>query len=160
ANAFGLVPNATFGGIPNAPQLNIDFRFPYFGRNNVWIYMDNYSQISGPHNFKFGIYVEHSAVNEQDGTAFNGTLAFDRDPNNPTDTGCAFSNALTGNVDSYSESDGHPGGHMRNTRVEWYAQDNWRVTRRFTVDLGLRLYWLDPTYNALTAIAAFNPDTY
>src|SRR5262249_39017988 len=95
SNPFGLVPNATFGGIPNASQLNIDARFPYFGRNNVWVYMDNYSHIRGPHHFKLGVYVEHSAVNQQNGTSFNGTFAFDRDPNNPLDTGYAFANALT-----------------------------------------------------------------
>ena len=93
ANPYGLVPNATFGGIPNAAQLNIDARFPYFGRNNVWVYMDNYSWITGPHNLKFGVYVEHSAVNEANGTFFNGTFTFDRDPNNPLDTRYAFANA-------------------------------------------------------------------
>jgi len=160
SNPYGLIPNATFGGIPNAAQLNIDARFPYFGRNNVWIYMDNYSHIIGPHNMKFGIYVEHSAVNEANGTAFNGTFAFDRDPNNPLDTGYAFANALTGSVASYTESDGHPGGHTRNTRVEWYGQDNWRVTRRLTLEAGVRFYWLDPTLNAGNQTAVFDPSLY
>ena len=118
ANPYNVVPNATFGGIPNAGQLNIDARFPYFGRNNVWVYMDNYSWITGAHNLKFGVYVEHSAVNEANGTAFNGTFAFDRDPNNPLDTRYAFANALTGSVTNYSEATGHPGGHTRNNRVE------------------------------------------
>ena len=160
ANPYGLVPNATFGGIPNAAQLNIDARFPYFGRNNVWVYMDNYSWITGPHNLKFGVYVEHSAVNEANGTFFNGTFTFDRDPNNPLDTRYAFANALIGSVDAYIESTGHPGGHTRNNRTEWFAQDNWRATRRLTIDLGVRFYWLEPTYNAGTQTAAFNPGAY
>ena len=66
ANPYGLVPNATFGGIPNAAQLNIDARFPYFGRNNVWA-LWTISWITGPHHLKFGVYVEHSAVNEAAG---------------------------------------------------------------------------------------------
>jgi hypothetical protein len=160
ANPYGLVPNATFGGVPNAGQLNIDARFPYFGRNNVWVCADNYSWISGAHNLKFGIYFEYSAVNEANGTFFNGTFAFDRDPNNPLDTGYAFSNALLGSVDSYTESTGHPGGHTRNKRLEWYAQDNWRATRRLTIDFGLRFYLIIPTYNARTQYAAFNPTAY
>lgn len=160
ANALGVIPNATFGGIPSAPQLFIDSRFPYFGRNNVWIWMDNYSQVSGPHNLKFGVYIEKSAVNEVIGSAFNGTFAFDRDPNNPTDTGYAFSNALIGSVDNYKEANNLPAGHVRDNRIEWYAQDNWRVSRRFTVDMGVRFYWLDPAYNALNSTAAFNPSAY
>ncbi|MBV9034841.1 MAG: hypothetical protein JO182_10150, partial [Acidobacteriaceae bacterium] len=160
ANPYGVVPNATFGGIPNAAQLNIDARFPYFGRNNVWVYMDNYSWISGAHNLKFGVYVEHSAVNEANGTFFNGTFAFDRNPNNPLDTGYAFANALIGSVNSYTESNGHPGGHTRNNRTEWFAQDNWRATQRLTMDFGVRFYWLEPTYNVNTQTAAFNPGAY
>ncbi|HEV2687754.1 MAG TPA: hypothetical protein VGV35_04345, partial [Bryobacteraceae bacterium] len=138
----------------------IDARFPYFGRNNVWVYMDNFSWIHGAHNMKFGVYYEHSAVNEANGTSFNGTFTFDRDPLNPLDTGYAFANALIGSVGTYVESTGHPGGHTRNNRVEWYAQDNWRATPRLTIDVGLRLYWLEPTYNAGTQYAAFNPNAY
>jgi hypothetical protein len=160
ANPYNLVPNATFAGIPNAPQLNIDARFPYFGRNNLWVYMDNFSWIRGAHNMKFGGYYEHSAVNEANGTFFNGTFAFDRDPNNPLDTGYAFSNALLGSVDSYKESNGQPGGHVRNNRVEWFAQDNWRATRRLTIDVGLRFYWFEPGYNADNQTAVFDPGTY
>ena len=160
ANPDNVVPNATFGGISNAPALNIDARFPYFGRNNVWVFTDNYSQIVGPHNLKFGVYLEKSAVNESNGTSFNGTFAFDRDPNNPLDTGYAFSNALVGSVDSYTESNGHPGGHVHDLRVEWYAQDAWRVSRRFTIDAGIRFYWLRPSINAAGSTAAFDPSVY
>jgi hypothetical protein len=159
SNPLGVVPNATFGGIPNAGGLYIDPRFPYFGRNNVYVYMDNYSWVHGQHNMKFGVYFEHSAVNEANGTSFNGTFAFDTDPHNPLDTGYAFANAVLGSVDSYAESTGHPGGHVRDKRVEWYGQDNWRVTRRLTIDAGLRFYFLLPGYNA-TPYAAFDPSVY
>jgi hypothetical protein len=160
ANPYNVIPNATFGGIPNAAQLNIDARFPYFGRNNVWVFSDNYSQIAGAHNLKFGVYLEKSAVNESNGTSFNGTFAFDRDPNNPLDTGYAFANALTGAVASYTESDGQPAGHVHDLRVEWYAQDTWRVSRRVTIEAGLRLYWLRPSFNAYPRSAIFDPATY
>jgi hypothetical protein len=159
ANPLGVVPNATFGGTPNAGGLYIDPRFPYFGRNNVWVYMDNYSWVHGQHDMKFGVYFEYSAVNEANGTAFNGTFGFDTDPNNPLDTGYAFANAALGSVDSYAEATAHPGGHVRDKRVEWYGQDNWKATRRLTIDAGLRFYFLLPGYNA-TPYAAFNPNVY
>src|SRR5262249_41637212 len=103
SNPLDVVPNATFGGVPDAPQLNIDQRFPYFGTNNVWQVSDNYSAIRGSHNWKIGIYLDRSAKNAALATSFNGTFAFDRDANNPLDTGYAFSNALIGSVDSYAE---------------------------------------------------------
>ena len=160
SNPYGLVPNATFGGIPNAGGLNIDARFPYYGRNNVWEYMDNFSWIDGRHNMKFGVFFEHSAVNEANGESFNGTFSFNADANNPLDTGYAFANAVLGNVDSYAESTGIPGGHVRDKRVEWYAQDNWRATKRLTIDAGLRFYFLNPGYNAKVPYAAFDPSVY
>src|SRR5271165_364562 len=160
SNPYDVIPNATFGGISNAPQLFIDPRFPYFGRNNVWDYTDNYSQTIGAHGLKFGIFFEHSAVNESNSTSFNGTFGFDRNPNNPLDTGYAFSNALIGSVNSYAESNGHPGGHVHDYRVEWYAQDTWKVTQRFTVDAGVRFYWLRPSVNAFAPVAIFDPNIY
>jgi hypothetical protein len=160
SNPHGVVPNATFAGVPSAPQLNIDSRFPYFGVNDVWDYSDNYSQVSGSHNLKFGIYVEHSSKNSQLGTSFNGTFAFDRDPNNPLDTGYAFSNALIGSVNSYTESSEHPIVQSRNNNVEWYAQDSWKATRRLTLEAGARFYLIYPTINAGAQLAGFDPATY
>jgi hypothetical protein len=160
SNPYDFIPNATFGGVSDAPALSIDARFPYFGRNNVWVYTDNYSQISGAHRLKLGVYLEQSAVNEANGSSFNGTFGFDRDPNNPLDTGYAFSNALIGSVDSYTESNGHPGGHVHDLRLEWYAQDTWKATQRFTVDAGIRLYWFRPSFNAFGPTAVFDPSLY
>lgn len=160
SNPLGIVPNATFGGISSAPQLNIDQRFPYFGANTVWEYADNYSQVSGRHYLKFGFYIDHAAKNIQLATSYNGTIAFDNDANNPLNTGNAFSNALLGVVDSYAESNAHPVARARDTNVEWYAQDVWRVSRRLTIDAGVRFYWIDPTSSPGTKLAAFDPSLY
>ena len=160
SNPLGIIPNATFGGIPDAPQLNIDQRFPYFGANTVWEYSDNYSQVSGRHYLKFGVFVDHAAKNIQLATSYNGTIAFDTDANNPLDSGNAFANALLGVVDSYSESSAHPYARARDTSVEWFAQDSWKATRRLTLEAGVRFYWIDPTSSAGTMLAAFNPSLY
>jgi hypothetical protein len=160
ANPFNLIPNATFGGVPDAPQLNVDQRYPYFGANNVWQYSDNLSFIQGAHNLKFGFLLDQSRKNFQLASSFNGTFAFDRDANNPLDTGYAFSNALVGSVDSYTESTQHPAVHARDSSAEWYAQDTWRVTHNVVLDLGIRFYWINPTSSAGTQLAAIDFSTY
>jgi hypothetical protein len=160
ANPYGLVPNATFGGVSDAPQLNVDTRYPYFGANNVWQISDNYSLIKGQHNLKFGIYTDLSRKNFQLASTFNGLFAFDRDANNPLDSGYAFSNALIGSVDSYSESTRHPAVHARDTNIEWYAQDAWKVTHNLTIDAGARFYWIQPTSSAGDQLATFQPGVY
>ncbi|HLK69001.1 MAG TPA: carboxypeptidase-like regulatory domain-containing protein [Bryobacteraceae bacterium] len=160
SNPLQLIPNATFAGVPDAPQLNIDQRYPYFGPDNIWDYTDNFSISHGTHRFKFGAFVEKSSTNKQLASAFNGQIAFDRDANNPLDSGYAFSNALLGIVDNYSDSNLHPVGHGRDLNVEWYAQDSWRAARNLTVDAGVRFYFLRPTVAANSQLARFDTALY
>ncbi len=160
SNPSNLVPNATFGGVQSAPQLNIESRYPFFGTNNIWNWSDNFSNILGPHNTKLGIYIEKTTRNAARGTAFNGTFNFDRNVNNPLDTNYAFSNALLGVVNAYTESNAHPHGHARYINVEWFAQDNWRVTKRFTIDAGVRFYYIQPTWGANDKFSIFDATIY
>jgi hypothetical protein len=160
SNPLNLVPNATFGGIPSAPALDIEQRFPFFGTNNIWNWSDNLSWIRGSHNLKFGFYIERTSRNAARATAFNGRFDFGRNVNNPLDTNYAFSNALLGVFNSYTESDKHPHGHARYKNYEWYLQDNWKVTRRFTLDFGMRFYIIEPTFSAGDVLSVFDPGSY
>ncbi|MCU0246899.1 MAG: carboxypeptidase-like regulatory domain-containing protein, partial [Bryobacter sp.] len=160
ANPDNLIPNANFGGVPNAGILNIEQRYPFFGTNNIWNYNDNFSWIQGSHNMKFGIYVERTTRNAQRSTAFNGTFNFNRDVNNPLETNYAYSNAMLGSVQSYTESTNHPAGHSRYLNVEWYAQDTWKVSRRFTLDYGLRMYYIQPSWSDDDYLSSWDPQLY
>lgn len=160
ANPLRLVPQATFGGLPNATQLNIEQRFPFFGTNNIWNYSDNISWVRGDHNLKAGFYFEYTTRNAARGSAFNGTFNFDRNLNNPLDTNHPFANALIGSVNAYTEANAKLEGHARYRQIEWFVQDNWKVTRRFTVDAGLRFYYIEPTYSEGDSLAYFDRSLY
>lgn len=160
ANPRNLVPQANFGGVPNAGVLNIEQRFPFFGTNNIWNWSNNLSKVWREHNFKVGIYIEKTTRNAARGSAFNGTFNFNRDVNNPFDTNFAYSNALLGSVQSYTEANNKPDGHARYFNIEWFAQDTWKITRRFTLDAGVRFYVIQPTYSAGDQLAAFDADLY
>jgi hypothetical protein len=160
SNPRNLIPNANFGGVQNAPNLNIEQRFPFFGTNNIWNWSDNLSWVNGSHNFKFGFYIERTSRNAARATAFNGTFDFGRNVNNPLDSNFAFSNALLGSFNSYTESDKHPDGHARYKNYEFYAQDNFKVTRRFTLDYGVRFYIIEPTFSSGDDLSVFDPGVY
>ncbi len=160
ANQLRLIPNATFGGIPNAPQFNIEQRFPFFGTNNIWNWSDNLTKVWGSHNLKAGFYLEYTTRNAARSAAFNGTFNFDRNVNNPLDTNHPFANALIGSVNAYTESNKKLNGHARYKNIEWFLQDNWKVTRRFTFDAGLRFYWIQPTISADDTLAYFDTSLY
>jgi hypothetical protein len=118
------------------------------------------SRISGKHSLKAGVYIEHTTRNAARSTTFNGAFSFDRNSLNPYDTNHPFANGLMGMVNSYSESSGHPGARGRFTNVEWYAQDSWKVTRRLTVDAGVRFYYIQPSYSANSTLAIFDAGVY
>ena len=44
--------------------------------------------------------------------------------------------------------------------TEWYVQDNWRVKQNFTIDAGLRFYYLTPTQSEGDEVAAFGPNVW
>jgi hypothetical protein len=160
ANPRNLVPQANFGGVPNAGVLNIEQRFPFFGTNNIWNWSNNLSKVWREHNFKVGIYIEKTTRNAARGSAFNGTFNFNRDVNNPFDTNFAYSNALLGSVQSYTEANNKPDGHARYFNIEWFLQDTWKLTRRFTLDAGVRFYVIQPTSSAGDQLAAFDIGLY
>jgi hypothetical protein len=159
-NPLNLIPNATFEGISNQPELNIEQRFPFFGTNNIWNWSDNISKIWGSHNLKAGFYLEYTTRNAARAAAFNGRFNFNRNANNPNDMGHPFANALIGNVNAYTEANAKLNGHARYKNVEWFVQDNWRVNKRLTLDYGLRFYYIQPTISAGDNLAYFDPELY
>ena len=54
----------------------------------------------------------------------------------------------------------HPTAEGRYNQVEFFVQDNWRLTRRLTFDYGVRFYYIGATFVAGQKVAYFDPTTY
>ena len=166
ANPLDLLPSTTFGagsggGIINSPaSFTFETRFPYFGTDTVQNFSENLSWIRGKHNTKFGFYYEHNSRNSPENSNYNGLMNFGSTNLNPLDSGFGYSNAVLGVLQSYTQSSRKPIRHSRYTGIEWYAQDNWRITRRLTLDVGVRFQWTPPSYSANTPLAAFDSALY
>ena len=162
ANPDNLMPQASFGGGPpgTIASFNVEPRWPFFGYNELWNFSGNLTKIKGPHTIKTGLFVEHTTRPAQRSSQFNGNLSFNTDSQAPLNTNIGFANALIGAVTSYSESDGHPSAHGQFMNTEFYVQDNWRLKRNFTVDAGVRFYYITPTQSDGDDVAAFNPNTW
>jgi hypothetical protein len=160
SNPLGVVPNATFGGVTSAASLTIEGRFPLDQNQTIFNITDSLTKIAGPHTFKMGLYVDRIWRNSARTVAFNGSFDFGRNTNNPLDTNWAYANAMFGVFNSYSEVSNRPLMHYRVSNIEWFAQDNWKVTRRFVLDYGMRFYVIAPLTEKDHLVSGFVPSRF
>ncbi len=153
------IPNLQFGGNPNPADVRFG-NIPYENYNNIWSFVDNVSKVSGSHNFKAGVYIERTQKYQVGGGNYRGAFNFGRTSNNPLDANHGYANALLGVFNTYSEANARVNGDWWFWNVEWFVQDNWRVSRKLTLDLGMRFYHLPPQLDKNKTIASFNPALY
>lgn len=160
-NPLDVLPNATFGGIPNAASLAVMGRFPLQTTHKILTLSDNLTRVWPRHEVKTGFYLDRIwAKNHGDGANFNGTFSFNRDVNNPRDTGYAFGNAVLGVFQSYTEASARPIPKAIVGNIEWFVQDRWKVARKLTLDLGLRFYKLPHAHAADNRLSGFWPQNF
>jgi carboxypeptidase family protein len=166
ANPLNLLPNATFnggitaGGAASLGLFQYERRFPFYGYMTVWDFSNSLTKVWKTHNIKTGIFVEHSTRPAQQRSAYNGTFSFNNDTGQSGNTNVGFANALLGTVTSFQQADKRPIGHGQFVNTEFYAQDNWRMSRSLTIDAGVRFYYLTPTRSHGDRVAQFEPDVF
>ncbi len=105
--------------------------FPFMARKtaqNTFQYADDLSITRGTHGLKAGANVRRLQLNS--GTfapSFTGVLRFNSIPD-----------FLAGRAASYTRNIGNPYLGLRATEYNAYFQDDWRMHRRLTLNLGLR----------------------
>jgi len=159
ANPLNLVPNMSFGGtnaLPGTRGVAISDRFPFDAKNIIQDYSVNLTKLKGSHNLKAGVFFEHNARPAPRASTFQGSYDFSANTSNPFDTNFGFANALLGSINAYTESTAKPFAQGRYNQTEFFVQDNWRLKRTFTIDYGMRFYYIGATYVADQQVAYFN----
>ena len=160
-NPLKILPQASFGGVPNAVNLGVDGRFPFDFNLGVFTFDDKLTYTRSAHTYKVGAYFEHFYRNMPvQGLLFNGSLDFGRSVNNPLDSNYAFSNAALGVFNAYSEASSRPLMQARVNIMEFFVQDNWKIRRRLTLDYGMRFYWVPPIYDKEDLMTGFVPSRF
>jgi hypothetical protein len=162
ANEAGpnYMPNILFGGLPVSSVNSGLGNIPYLNENPIVSIVDNISKVAGSHSLKAGFYFERTLKPQVGNGNYRGQFSFARDVNNPFDTNHGYANALLGSLQSYSESTARLDAKFRFVNFEFFAQDNWRVTQRLTLDFGVRFYHMPPTTDINGTLATFLPDRY
>jgi len=80
--------------------------------------------------------------------------------NNPFDTGYGYANAATGVFRNYIQASKYalPEWNYKNT--EWYGQDNWKASKKLTLDYGVRFYYWTPQWDTTLQASTFLPDKF
>ena len=87
----------------------------------------------GSHSLKFGVEFRRTQINALEGIASNGFFVFA-----PFPASDSFASFLLGSPVVFFQAGGDLGRGLRNSDGGGYAQDEWRVTRNLTLNLGLR----------------------
>jgi hypothetical protein len=126
--------NASYGTFEEGASF-----IPWNNANPTYTFRDNITKLAGRHTLQFGAYVAIAQKNEQSSVGVQqGFLTFDAS-NSLVSTGNSFADLLLGNIDNFSQASAAPKYYFRYQIVEPFFQDDWRVTSRFTLNLGLRV---------------------
>jgi hypothetical protein len=133
---------------------------PWNNANPTYTLRDNVTKLVGKHNLLFGAYAAIAQKNEQSSFgAVQGVLNFNAS-NSVVGTGNAFADLLLGNVDSYSQASLAPKYYFRYQIVEPYFQDDWRISKRLTLNLGLRVSLFGTYRDKYKQAFNFEPSLY
>lgn len=120
--------------------------------------IDSLSYIRGSHSFKFGGEARHMSTKEGTYSQSRGTISFANGAGGLT----GLQEFLLGNISTStlpSELVGTPDVHVTDKGYSLFAQDDWRLRRTFTVNLGVRYERVTPIQESNNQLANFDPNT-
>jgi len=146
----------------NAPSFD-PFIWDYNSAQNFWTVSDNLSKTIQAHNLKVGFYFEKQQKYQPDSQYYQGDYNFATSTApNPSqyDAGDGYANLFEGGFASFSQANARLTGDVHYWNLEWYAQDNWKVNSRLTLDYGVRFYHISPYVDKANTMAFFDPSKY
>jgi hypothetical protein len=148
---YGRAPNVSISGYTGLTNGN----GPYFERNIDKNIFDNLSIQHGNHTIRLG-FTAMWMTKTENATSGEATFNFGSavNGNDP------FANFLLGQADSYSQPSKDTVPHLNDTNFEFYVQDDWKVTRRLTVNLGVRYSYFPSPTDSNHTLLNFDPLAY
>jgi hypothetical protein len=135
---------------------------PYDNESNNYSVFDNLSWSRGNHNLKFGGIWNQYRKKENAASANAGSFTFAGTPA-PAGTTTfqqSWANFLLGNVSSFTQTSVDLTPDLKMNGLEFYFQDDWRLTPRFTLNLGVRYSNFFQPYEKNDVLSNFDPSVW
>lgn len=150
ANVESRMPCISFGGTGINSSYCTGGASPWTNAFNDYQGREDLSWNKGRHTFKMGVqYMRALKAQELFGNT-NGQFTF-----NGTYTGVGFADFLLGYASSYNETAVQDSGHWADNSIAGYVQDNWRITNKLTLNLGMRWEGIPHTYEQNNRMSNF-----
>lgn len=148
---YGRAPNVSITGYTGLGSGSA----PYHERNIDHNIFDNLSIQRGNHTIRLGGTAMWMQKTEN-ASSGEATFSFANDLNADD----PFANFLLGQADSYSQPDKDTIPHLRYVNLEAYVQDDWKVTPRLTLNLGVRYSYFPSPRDTNNTLVNFVPAYY
>ncbi len=149
-NLMARLPRVTLGGSPLSVQWDASY-FPWRNGYEGFQYKDDLSWTKGRHLFKFGVSWLHDYKDQQLQANTNGGANFDN--NGFAKDGIV--NFILGMATSFTQLEYLAGKHWVNNNYSGYGIDNWHITPRLTLNLGLRYDGMPHAFERYNKFANF-----
>ena len=137
ANTSNLIPNI---GVSGYDSIGIG-TLPINASDGEGILNDDTTFLRGKHSLQVGLMYIFGIKNQNVFTDPWGNFTFDG-----TYTGSAAADFLLGLHDGYSQDSAKPHYTPHYRQIEFYFQDDWKVSRRLTINAGARFYYFSPDW--------------
>jgi Carboxypeptidase regulatory-like domain len=129
---------------------------------NKWMpsVSDTFTKVMGDHTIKAGIFYEWIRNSQPANNNTNGEQLVSASSNSFS-YGNEYADLLTGNLNSYNETNKNRINDIAYGTYEFFVQDSWKATRKLTVELGVRFSHFQPWEDRLGfGYSIFAPSQY
>jgi Carboxypeptidase regulatory-like domain len=157
-NFFNANKDNKLPGISIGSPYNISYTpgwWPWTNTWRSWQVKDDILWTHGNHNMKFGGSYMYTHKWQQFQLNAGGQFNFDSSA-----TGNGFADFLLGFASTYSEPASVDFVHISTKNYNVYAMDDWRVSNRLTLNLGIRWEGIPHAYDSEGTASNFYPNLY
>jgi Carboxypeptidase regulatory-like domain len=154
-NLMSRMPEIQLQGSPIQVTWSPSY-YPWKNGYEGFQYRDDVSWTKGRHQFKFGASWLHTYKNQQLQHNTNGVVQFSSSQFSKD----SYINFVLGDASYYDQLEFLYGKHWVNNNYSGYGNDNWHVTPRLTLNLGLRYDGLPHAFERYDKFSNFVPALY